>query len=72
MPLRESVQNQSERAHYLARTDLFVNIGMIDGIMRFAYLLFTPPDTHTGSDILQREGDLRDFSHITDPRSHFK
>lgn len=43
MPLRESVQNQSERAHYLARTDLFVNIGMIDGIMRFAYLLFTPP-----------------------------
>ena len=34
---------ESIREGPLPSTDLFVNIGMIDGIMRFAYLLFTPP-----------------------------
>ena len=53
MPLlRESVQNQSERApRYLAVcNDLFVNIGVIDGIMRSAYLL--PWQIFAGFDIL--------------------
>ena len=56
MPLRESVQNQSERApRYLAVcNDLFVNIGVIDGIMRSAYLL--PWQIFAGFDILQSEG----------------
>ena len=73
MLLRESVQNQSERApRYLAVcNDLFVNIGVIDGIMRSAYLL--PRQRFTGFDILQSEGgDLRDFFCVTTPRNHLK
>ena len=73
MLLRESVQNQSERApRYLAVcNDLFVNIGVIDGIMRSAYLL--PRQIFTGFDILQSEGgDLRDFFCVTTPRNHLK
>ena len=67
----ESVQNQSVRAPaYLAVCDdLFVNMGMIDGIMRFAYL---PRNIFTVFDILQREGDLRDFFCVTTPLDSFK
>ena len=67
---RECAESISEGPAYLAVcNDLFVNMGMIDGIMRFAYL---PRNIFTVFDILQREGDLRDFFCVTTPLDSFK
>ena len=62
---RKCAESISEGPAYLAVcNDLFVNMGMIDGIMRFAYL---PRNIFTVFDILQREREICGISSASQP-----